>query len=84
MDQIGLEYLRGAATFYFFVSIAPSKLGSEEFCTRLLRDELICVVPGIGYGESCDRYIRVSVGTASLEENMRGLDKIKELIRKTS
>jgi aminotransferase len=84
MDQIGLEYLRGAATFYFFVSIAPSKLGSEEFCTRLLRDELICVVPGIGYGESCDRYIRVSVGTASLKENMRGLDKIKELIRKTS
>lgn len=84
MDQIELSYLPGSATFYFFVSIADSKLGSEEFCTRLLQEEHICVVPGVGYGSSCDRYVRVSVGTASFEENQFGLRKIKELIVKTS
>jgi aminotransferase len=84
MDGIGLSYLPGAATFYFFVSIRPSHLGSEEFCTRLLQEELISVVPGIGYGESCGAFVRVSVGTASIEENMRGLRKIKELIERTS
>jgi aspartate aminotransferase/aminotransferase len=84
MDQIGLTYLPGAATFYFFVSIAPSRLSSEEFCTRLLQDEHISIVPGAGYGDSCDAFVRVSVGTASLEENRYGLLKIKELIEKTS
>jgi aminotransferase len=84
MGKIGLSYLPGAATFYFFVSIRPSRLGSEEFCTRLLEEELISVVPGIGYGKSCASFIRVSVGTASMEENMCGLRKIKELIERTS
>jgi aminotransferase len=83
MDEIGLRYLPGAATFYFFVSIAPSKLGSEEFCTRLLMDHHISTVPGLGYGTSCDQFIRVSVGTASLEENQHGLRTIKELIERT-
>jgi aspartate aminotransferase/aminotransferase len=83
MDEIGLQYLPGAATFYFFVSIAPSKLGSEEFCTRLLMEDHISTVPGIGYGASCDGFIRVSVGSATLEENRHGLRKIKELIEKT-
>lgn len=84
MDQIGLSYLPGAATFYFFVSIAPSRLGSEEFCTRLLAEERISVVPGAGYGSSCDRFVRVSVGTAGMDENRYGLRKIKELIQRTS
>lgn len=84
MDEIGLSYLPGAATFYFFVSIADSKLTSEEFCSRLLREEHISIVPGAGYGNSCDRFVRVSVGTATLEENQFGLRKIKELIGKTA
>jgi aminotransferase len=84
MDQIGLTYLPGSATFYLFVSIAPSRLSSEEFCTRLLQDEHVSVVPGLGYGQSCDAFVRVSVGTASFEENQYGLRKIKELVEKTS
>ncbi|MGA7926357.1 MAG: pyridoxal phosphate-dependent aminotransferase [Candidatus Sulfotelmatobacter sp.] len=84
MDQIGLSQLPGAATFYVFVSLAGSKLSSEEFCTRLLEEEHISVVPGAGYGCSCDRFVRVSVGTASLDENKFGLRKIKQLIDKTS
>jgi aminotransferase len=83
MDEIGLGYLPGAATFYFFVSIAESSLSSEEFCTRLLQQEHISIVPGLGYGRSCDRFVRVSIGTATLEENRFGLRKIKELIDKT-
>jgi aminotransferase len=84
MDEIGLSYFPGAATFYFFVSIDPSHLTSEEFCTRLLQEDYVSVVPGAGYGASCDRFIRVSVGAASLEENQQGLRKIKALIGKTS
>ncbi|HKR05430.1 MAG TPA: pyridoxal phosphate-dependent aminotransferase [Bacteroidia bacterium] len=84
MEEAGLKRMPGNATFYFFVSIDPSKLSSEEFCTRLLKEEYICVVPGIGYGKTCDRFIRVSIGTATYDENIYGLNKIKELIEKTS
>ncbi|MFH1419412.1 MAG: pyridoxal phosphate-dependent aminotransferase [Planctomycetota bacterium] len=84
MDEIGLNYLAGTATFYFFVSTAPSQLTSEEFCTRLLQEDHVSVVPGLGYGGSCDKFVRVSVGTASLEENMFGLRRIKKLIDDTS
>lgn len=84
MDELGLEYLPGAATFYFFVSIAPSRLGSEEFCTRLLMEDHISVVPGVGYGKSCDRFVRVSVGTETLDDIKHGLSRLHELIKKTS
>jgi aminotransferase len=84
MEEVGLKRMPGNATFYFFVSIDASKLSSEEFCTRLLKEEYICVVPGIGYGKTCDRFIRVSIGTATYDENIYGLNKIKELIEKTS
>lgn len=84
LDQIGLARLPGNATFYFFVSIAPSRLTSEEFCSRLLHEEHVSVVPGSGYGASCDQYVRVSFGTATMEENFLGLRKIKQLIERTS
>jgi aminotransferase len=84
MSEIGLSALPGGATFYFFVSLGDSELRSEEFATRLLYDQHISVVPGVGYGASCDSFVRVSVGTASLEENMRGLAAIKALIDATS
>lgn len=84
MDALGMTYLPGDSTFYIFASIAPSALGSEAFCTRLLEERLVSAVPGIGYGASCDRFIRVSVGTTSMEKLRRGLDTIKALINETT
>jgi aspartate aminotransferase/aminotransferase len=84
MDGLGLEYLPGSATFYFFVSIAPSKLTSEDFCTRLLLEDHVSVVPGKGYGHSCDGFVRVSVGTETLADVKYGVARLKELIERTS
>ena len=84
MEELGLSYLPGTATFYFFVSIAPSKLTSEEFCARLLMEDHVSVVPGLGYGESCDGFVRLSVGTESFENIKYGLLKIKRLIDETA
>jgi aminotransferase len=84
MDELGLKYLEGKGTFYFFVSISPSKLSSEEFCTKLLFNDFISVVPGLGYGKSCDKFIRISVGTEPLDKIKIALDKIKNMIDKTT
>lgn len=84
LDQLGFDYLPGEATFYLFVSIAGSALGSEEFCRQLLVDRGVSVVPGVGYGPTCDGFVRVSVGTESLHRTFRGLDAIRDLVDATA
>ncbi|TAF65861.1 MAG: pyridoxal phosphate-dependent aminotransferase [Cytophagales bacterium] len=84
MKEIGLEALEGNSTFYFFVSIAPTLLDSEAFCDKLLYEYKVCAVPGIGYGKSCDKFVRISIGTESLESIKEGLKAIKTLIDITS
>ncbi|KKW24560.1 MAG: aminotransferase [Candidatus Kaiserbacteria bacterium GW2011_GWC2_52_8b] len=84
MDSIGLERLPGTGTFYFTVSIVPSKLSSEEFATRLLKEDHVATVPGLGYGKSLDSFLRVGIGTESPERIKKGLDAIRTLITKTS
>ncbi|MBI4345285.1 MAG: aminotransferase class I/II-fold pyridoxal phosphate-dependent enzyme [Elusimicrobia bacterium] len=84
MDQLGLKYLAGDATFYFFVSIGASKLDCEAFCDELLFKRHVSTVPGIGYGPSCGRFIRVSVGAEPVERIQRGLREIADLIRRTT
>lgn len=83
VKELGLETLPGTATFYLFLSIQPSKLGSEEFCTRLLKEKRICVVPGIGYGKSCEGFVRLSIGTESMDRIKKGITEIKRLIDET-
>jgi aminotransferase len=84
MDSIGLHYLPGVSTFYHFVSLAPSRLGSEAFCQRLLNESGVAVVPGVGYGQSCDRFVRMSCGTESNDRVQHGLNCIKQLIDATA
>lgn len=84
LDAIGLKAVPGDATFYFLVSIDPSRLSSEEFATRLLHEYQVSVVPGLGYGKSCDRYIRISIGAEPIEEIKAALEIIKQLIVDTS
>ena len=84
MDEIGLSYMPGTGTFYYFVSIGDSALTSTEFSDKLLEDYHVSTVAGIGYGHSCDKFIRVSVGTQSMEKIQHGLEKIKQLVKQTS
>ena len=80
MNEINLNYIYGAATFYFFISIKGSKFNSTKFSKILLNRNNIAVVPGIGYGKSCDKFIRVSIGTESLQKIKYSLNQIKKLI----
>ena len=84
LDALGLQALPGSSTFYFFVSIAPSSLRSEDFCDRLLEEAGVCVVPGVGYGPSCDEFIRISIGAEPLDRTRRGVQAVKDLIVRTA
>ena len=84
LDSLSLKPLPGTSTYYFFISIEESDLASEEFCTKLLNDYHVSTAPGIGYGKSCDKFIRVSIGAENTERIKKGLEAIRDLISKTN
>jgi aminotransferase len=84
LDRLGIGHLGGTATFYVFAAIAPSRLGSEAFCARLLDEHRVAAVPGVGYGPSCDGHIRLSVGTEPMERVVAALEAIRALIDQTA
>jgi aspartate aminotransferase/aminotransferase len=77
MDQLSLRRLGGGATFYFFVDIGDFPGTSQDFATKLLYERSIAVVPGSAYGESTDRFVRVSIGTESEERIWEALQVIQ-------
>lgn len=84
LDALKLERMGGDATFYIFISIKPSRLKSDAFCDRLLTEYKVSTVPGHGYGQSCDEYLRISVGNEPIARIVDGLKKISQLIASTS
>jgi len=84
LKENNFTFEEGEAAWYFLLSISPSQLFSDEFCMKLLNEYNVSAVPGIGYGESCDSYVRLAVGSEPWERVKLGIDRIKELIIKTS
>ena len=80
LEELGLSSLNGTATFYFFVSIGDFPANSLEFSLYLLLYHNISVAPGLAYGASTDRFIRVSIGTESEERIADALAVIRNVL----
>jgi aspartate/methionine/tyrosine aminotransferase len=80
VKEIGLSCLEGSATFYFFVSMGDFPANSLDFSMYLLLYHNISTAPGLAYGESTDRFIRVSIGTESEERIADALAVIKNVL----
>lgn len=63
--------------FYVFANIAGTGLSSRDFAIRLLQEKYVVTVPGTGFGEGGEGYVRLSY--AASEETIReGLSRIRE------
>ena len=78
----GIEYVDPHGAFYFFFRVdgtAPG-MGSMEFCTRLMQEEGVALVPGSAFGD--DRWARLSYAVAdrdideALDRLFRFLDRL--------
>lgn len=69
-DLPKIKCFRPEATFYMMIDISATGMTSIEFAHSLLKNSRVAVVPGIAYGKSCDKYIRIAF---TIEE-----DKIRE------
>ena len=61
------------ATFYMMVDISSTGMTSLEFAHSLLKEAKVAVVPGVAYGKSCDKYVRIAftVERARIEEGVK-------------
>ncbi len=78
-DATGLLPSVPAGAFYGLVDIGRKGLDSLAFAKSFLLEENVAVVPGITFGPSCDRYVRVAftIGDDDLRE---GLGRLRAYI----
>ena len=76
--DMGLEVQEPEGAFYMFIHIQTFGMDSNTFCTRMLKEGLVGVIPGIHFGT--EGYMRLSYcySDADLKE---GLDRIERFIK---
>ncbi len=80
MDSLGIEYLSGSGTFYFFVSIGDFPASSQDLSLYLLLCHNVATVPGSAYGVSTERFLRVSIGAESDERIADALALLRSIL----
>lgn len=78
-NRLGLPCHLPEGAFYAFPSIKPTGLSSEEFASRLLREERVAVVPGNTFGPSGEGHVRCAYA-ASVEDIEEALDRIERFL----
>lgn len=78
LDKIpNISVYKPEGAFYLFINIQKVEKDSMKFCQKLLEQEKVAVVPGIGFG--MDGYFRLSYATSN-ELITKGLERISRFI----
>ena len=59
-NHLGLTCFEPLGAFYCFPSIKKTGMTSDEFCSKLLIEQKVAVVPGTAFGSCGEGFIRVS------------------------
>lgn len=60
LRDLGLPCFEPFGAFYIFPQISHLGFTSEEFCSALLKEQRLAVVPGDAFGESGEGHVRIS------------------------
>ncbi len=80
-EQMGISCFEPEGAFYLFPSIAKFGLSSDEFCTRLLTEGKVAVVPGSAFGDSGEGFVRISYAY-SMKDLERALRRFEDFINR--
>lgn len=78
-NDMGLTCFEPLGAFYVFPCIRSTGLNSDEFCTRLIMEKHVAVVPGSAFGACGDGFVRVSY-SYSLKHLKIALQRIREFV----
>ena len=81
LDELpGLRVAMPEGAFYAWIDISATGLGSEEFAHRLLQEQSVAAVPGATFGETAERYLRVTC-VRGWQELERGVERFARFMR---
>ncbi|MEC3606873.1 aminotransferase A [Bacillus glycinifermentans] len=78
---MGLDVVKPSGAFYIFPSIKSFGMSSFDFCTSLLEEEGLAIVPGSSFSEYGEGYVRISYAYAP-DTLREGLDRLETFIFK--
>ena len=81
--EMGLDCFEPFGAFYAFPSIKKFGMTSDEFATRLLKEEKVAVVPGIAFGDFGEGFLRISYAY-SLEDLKEALGRLEKFVIRIS
>ena len=78
LTDMGLEVQEPEGAFYMFINIKKYGMGSEACCTKMLKEGLVGLIPGVYFGT--EGYMRLSY-CYSDEDLKEGLDRVEKFIK---
>ena len=80
LHKMEIDCFEARGAFYLFPSIRRFGLTSEEFCTRLLREQRLAVVPGTAFGDCGEGHVRCSYAY-SIDSIKEALSRLREFVK---
>ena len=81
LKNLGMDCFEPFGAFYVFPSIKRFGLSSDEFATRLLKEEKLAIVPGNAFGDCGEGFLRISYAY-SLKDLKKALVRLKRFVAK--
>jgi aminotransferase len=81
-NAMGLTCFEPRGAFYCFPRITSTGFDSDEFATRLLKEERVVVVPGSAFGERGEGHVRACYATA-LAQIEEACDRMERFVKRT-
>jgi len=77
LNDIGFEVTKPQATFYVWLRI-PQQYDSLSFASKLLEEAQVVVIPGSGFGQAGEGYVRFAL-TVDCNRTAEALQRLKNL-----
>lgn len=79
--NMGLDCFEPYGAFYVFPSIKKFGMTSDEFATKLLKEEKVAVVPGTAFGDCGEGFLRISYAY-SIENLKIALERMQNFVER--
>jgi aminotransferase len=79
-NQLGLPTFEPKGAFYCFPKVSACGLDDETFCTRLLQEQHVAMIPGHNFGAGGEGFARASYATA-YEKIEQALVRIEKFLK---
>ena len=80
LREMGLTFPEPEGAFYIFVDIRPFGMDSETFCTRLIQEAGVAMVPGSCFG--AEGFVRLSY-CCSMENLQKAMSRLTQFLNTT-